>query len=60
MRTAMGASRWRLMRLLLIESAALGLVGGAFGLLVAVWSLDVIHVSVRRSRSVFRRRGSIS
>ena len=42
-RTAMGASRWRLMRLLLIESAALGLVGGAFGLLVAVWSLDVIH-----------------
>ena len=42
-RAAMGASRWRLMRLLLIESAVLGLVGGAFGLLVAVWSLDVIH-----------------
>ena len=42
-RAAMGASRWRLMRLLLVESAVLGLVGGAFGLLVAVWSLDVIH-----------------
>ncbi|HEX3817599.1 MAG TPA: FtsX-like permease family protein, partial [Chthoniobacterales bacterium] len=38
------ASRWRLMRLLLIESAILGVVGGAAGLLIAVWSLDVIHV----------------
>src|SRR5450432_484148 len=43
-RTAMGASRWRLMRLLLIESTILGLVGGAAGLLIAVWSLDAIHL----------------
>ena len=43
-RAAMGASRWRLMRLLLIESAILGLVGGAAGLLIAVWSLDAIHL----------------
>lgn len=42
-RAAMGASRWRLMRLLVIESAILGLVGGAAGLLIAVWSLDAIH-----------------
>ena len=42
-RAAMGANRWRLMRLVLIESAVLGLVGGAAGLLIAVWSLDVIH-----------------
>jgi putative ABC transport system permease protein len=42
-RTAMGASRWRLMRLLLIESALLGLIGGVAGLLIAVWSLDAIH-----------------
>ena len=42
-RTAMGASRWRLMRLLLVESAVLGLVGGAVGLLIAIWSLDAIH-----------------
>ncbi len=43
-RTAMGASRWRLMRLLLIESTILGLAGGAAGLLIAVWSLDAIHL----------------
>jgi putative ABC transport system permease protein len=42
-RTAMGASRWRLMRLVLIESAVLGLVGGTVGLLIAIWSLDAIH-----------------
>ncbi len=42
-RAAMGASRWRLMRLLLIESTMLGVVGGAAGLLIAVWSLDAIH-----------------
>jgi putative ABC transport system permease protein len=43
-RTAMGASRWRLMRLLLVESALLGLLGGAVGLLIATWSLDAIHI----------------
>ncbi len=42
-RAAMGANRWRLMRLVLIESAVLGLVGGGAGVLIAVWSLDVIH-----------------
>ena len=42
-RAAMGASRWRLMRLLLVESLALGLVGGAVGLLIGIWSLDAIH-----------------
>jgi putative ABC transport system permease protein len=42
-RAAMGASRWRLMRLLLIESMVLGVIGGAVGLLIAIWSLDAIH-----------------
>ena len=42
-RTAMGASRGRLMRLMLIESALLGLIGGIAGLLIAVWSLGAIH-----------------
>ena len=42
-RAAMGASRWRLMRLMLIESLILGLIGGAAGLLIALWSLDAIH-----------------
>jgi putative ABC transport system permease protein len=43
-RTAMGASRWRLMRLLLVESSLLGLAGGAVGLLIGIWSLDAIHL----------------
>ena len=42
-RAAMGASRWRLMRILLVESALLGLIGGAVGLLIGIWSLDAIH-----------------
>ncbi len=42
-RAAMGASRWRLMRLLLVESALLGFAGGTLGLIIAIWSLDAIH-----------------
>ncbi len=42
-RTALGASRGRLMRMLLAESIALGLAGGVVGLLIAIWSLDAIH-----------------
>ncbi len=42
-RAAMGASRWRLMRLLLIESTVLSVAGGAAGLFIAVWSLDAIQ-----------------
>ena len=41
-RTALGASRWRVVRLLLIESLVLFLSGGTLGLVVAVWSLDAL------------------
>jgi putative ABC transport system permease protein len=41
-RTALGASRARLVRQLLVETAVLFLAGGALGVLVCRWSLDAL------------------
>ena len=41
-RTAMGASRWRIVRQILIESVMLACLGAAGGLLIAQWYLQVI------------------
>ena len=43
LRAALGASRWRLVRQVLVETGVIAVLGGCLAALIALWSLDTIR-----------------
>ncbi len=57
-RAALGASRWRVVRQILVESTVVACAGGVLGLLLAAWGIDLsrarVPASVMRVLTVLR------
>jgi len=49
-RMAIGCSRWRIMRQLLVESLLLAMVGGIGGLVLAFWGMRILNASLASLR----------
>jgi putative ABC transport system permease protein len=57
LRTALGASRGRLVRQLLTESVLIAIAGGAIGLVIASWGVDLLIASAPESIPRLREVG---